>query len=352
MLHQSTTPDTQPTSELTSLSAKYEMPPPTEAYWTTRDGAILRYAYWKAARSERQGSLLFLNGRTEFIEKAIESYAVLVRNGLDLWTLDWRGQGMSERALSDPQKGHVLDYQTYLDDLDQFVREVTDLPERNGKTLMLAHSMGGHIGLRYLHDHPGLFDKAVFLAPMINISVNRTSLRAINRVINLLGFGEAYALGTGRFRPIFENPDDPNDNGTIENYRALLSRYEDLSRDPRTRAEIERYVRDNPALALGGPTSAWLDATFRSINLTLEPGYPESIQTPILLIGGDRDRTVVTVDQKRLAKRLPHSEFRLVKNGGHELLMECPIIRKEVFQAFSSWTGVEIDLIYDESRSA
>jgi len=345
-------PDTPPMSDLISLSAKYDMPRPTEAYWTTRSGAALRYAHWQTAKSTKQGSLLFLNGRTEFIEKAIETYAVLIRSGLDLWTLDWRGQGMSERALADPQKGHVDDYQTYLDDLDQFVREVTDLPERKGKTLMLAHSMGGHIGLRYLHDYPDLFDKAVFLAPMINISVNRASLRAINRFINLLGFGEAYALGTGRFRPIYENPDDPNDNGTIENYRALLSRYEDLSRDPRTRAEIERYVRDNQALALGGPTSAWLDATFRSINMTLEPGYPESIQTPTLLIGGGRDRTVVTSDQERLAERLPHGDFRVVKNGAHELLMECSIIRREVFEAFSKWTGVEINLIRDEDLSA
>jgi lysophospholipase len=341
-----------PLSELVSLSAKHGMARPIEACWTTKDGARLRYAHWQTPKPNRLGSLLFLNGRTEFIEKAIETYAVLVRSGLDLWTLDWRGQGLSERALDDPHKGHVLDYQTYLDDLDEFVRDVTDLPRCDGKRLILAHSMGGHLGLRYLHDHKGLFDKAVFLAPMINIVVNREPLRAINRMINVLGFGESYALGTGRFKPIFENPDDPNDNGTIEDYRRLLSSYEELSRDPRTRAEIERYVRDNQALALGGPTSAWLDATFRSINLTLEPGYPESIQTPILLIGGGRDRTVVNADQERLANRLPHGDFRLIESGGHELLMECPIIRKEVFEAFSAWTGVELELMPDQSLSA
>ena len=86
--------------------------------------------------------------------------------------------------------------------------------------------------------------------------------------------------------------------------------------------------------------------------MTLEPGYPESIQTPILLIGGGRDRTVVTADQKRLAERLPHGNFRLIEEGAHELLMECPVIRKEVFEAFSSWTGVEIESIRDEGRSA
>ncbi|MGI9493840.1 MAG: alpha/beta fold hydrolase, partial [Geminicoccaceae bacterium] len=328
-------PDGSPPSDLVSLSTEHGLPRPMEAYWTTKDVTTLRYAHWQTAKSTRLGSLLFLNGRTDFIEKTIETYAALVRSGLDLWTLDWRGQGLSARALNDPQKGHVLDYQCYLDDLDQFVREVTDLPTQSGKRLMLSHSMGGHIGLRYLHDHPGLIDKAVFLAPMINISVNRESLRAINRMINVLGFGKTYALGTGRFKPIFENPEDPNDNGTIEDYRALLPLYEELSRDPRLRAEAERYVRNNKALALGGPTAAWLDATFRSINLTLKPGYPESIQTPILLIGGGRDQTVMTADQKRLADRLPHGDFRLIESGGHELLMECPVVRQKVFEAFS-----------------
>ena len=352
MTHVPAAPGDPPLSELVSLSTKHGMPRPIEAYRTMKDGTRLRYAHWQTPKSTRQGCLLFLNGRTEFIEKAIETYAVLVRSGLDLWTLDWRGQGLSARALDDPHKGHVLDYQTYLDDLDEFVREVTDLPSCGGKKLILAHSMGGHIGLRYLHDHAGLFDKAVFLAPMINIVVNREPLRAINRMINVLGFGESYALGTGRFKPIFENPDDPRDNGTVEDYRTLLSSYEELSRDPQTRAEVERYVRDNQALALGGPTSAWLDATFRSINLTLAPGYPESIRTPILLIGGGRDRTVVTADQKRLADRLPHGGFRLIESGGHELLMECPTIRKEVFEAFSAWTGVELEMMPDQSLSA
>ena len=331
-----------PSTALIALSEKHGLPRPTESYWTARDGARLRYACWRASASTRRGSLLFLNGRTEFIEKAIESYAIFVQSGLDLWTLDWRGQGMSERALADSHRGHITDYQTYLDDLDRFVRDVTDLQDSRGPRLLLAHSMGGHIGLRYLHDHQDLFDAAVLLAPMIDISVNRAPLRGLNWIITKLGFGESYALGTGRFKPLFENPTDPSDNGTIEDYRKLKPRYEGLSRDPRTRAEIERYVRENQQLALGGPTSAWLDATFRSINLTLAPGYPEAITTPILIMGGHRDRVVITAQQERIAARLPNGQFKWIERGAHELLMECPSIRQEVFDAFSEWTGVEI----------
>lgn len=318
------------------------MPPPTEAFWTTKDGSRLRYAQWESPDRPKQGQLLFLNGRTEFIEKAIESYSVFVRSGLDLWTLDWRGQGLSERALDDPHKGHITDYQLYLDDLDQFVRSIAKLPDNGAKTFILAHSMGGHIGLRYLHDHPGVVDAAVLLAPMIDIAVNRAPLRALNRAINQVGFSEAYALGTGRFKPIFVNPNDPNDNGTVDDYRALLPRYHELSHDPGKRAEVERTIRDNPALAIGGPTSAWLDATFLSINTTLASGYAESVQTPILLIGGGCDQTVVRTQLERMAERLPHGDFHLIEDGAHELLMESHKICQQVYEAFDSWTGVKL----------
>lgn len=334
----------RPKSNLGSLSIQHGLPDPGEAYFTTRDGATLRYAHWKTCRRVREGGVLFLNGRTEFIEKAIETYAILVSSGLDVWTLDWRGQGLSERFLADEHKGHIKDYQTYLDDLDQFLHEITDIPKGQGKRLMLGHSMGGHLGLRYLHDHPGLIEKAVLLAPMIDISVNKAPLRALNRTIVRLGLGETYALGTGRFKPIFENPDDPDDNGTIEDYRLRLARYQDLSRDPGTRAEIERCVRENPALAVGGPTSTWLDATFHSISITWAPGYAEAITTPVLMIGGGRDRTVVRTQQEKMATRLPNGKSRVIERGAHELLMECEGIRREVFQAFSDWMGVEINM--------
>lgn len=335
--------DAPESSALKSLSAQYGMPCPTEAYFRTSDGASLRYAHWQTSASVRRGCLLFLNGRTEFIEKSMETYAVLVQSGLDLWTLDWRGQGLSERALADPQKGHIENYQIYLDDLSQFVQEITDLPGADGQKLLLGHSMGGHLGLRFLHDSPGLIDQAILLAPMIDITVNRFPLPRLNRMLKRLGFAESYALGTGGFKPIFQNPDDPADNGTTKDYQSLIKAYESLSQDPARRAIVEGMVRDNPVLALGGPTSSWLDASFRSIEVTMAKGYAEEIETPVLILGGGRDRTVVNAQLEKMTTRLPKSEFRLVEAGAHELLMETTDIRQEVFDAFGAWTGIELD---------
>ena len=342
------TSDDNDHSLLKALSLKAGLPSPRAGYVTAPDGARLRYAHWRTANEDRQGSVLYVNGRTEFIEKTMDVYGILVRSGLDVWTIDWRGQGRSTRPLADPEKGHVTDYQLFLDDLHRFIEEVTDLsaatdrdPQR-GKQILLAHSMGGHLGLRYLHDRPGLFDAAAFSAPMIDLGVNKALLRWINAAIVGLGFGERYALGTGGFKPVYLNPDDPADNGRLEDYRRLIDRYEELHSDAKKRMEIERIMREDPALPLGGPTAGWLDATFRSINLTWSPGYAEAIETPVLMVGGGRDRVVVTERQKAMAKRLPNGRFDVIDQAAHELLIECDDIRFDFLQKIADFTKVRI----------
>jgi len=330
-------------SALSLLSARHGLPEPDEGFMPTKDGARLRYAHWAASEQGRQGAVLYLNGRTEFIEKTLAAYAILCKSGLDIWTLDWRGQGLSTRSLEDRQKGHITDYQVYLDDLHHFVQTITDLPARRGKTIMLAHSMGGHIGLRYLHDHPGLIDQAVFSAPMIDLSVNKWPLRWLCDTIVRLNLGERYALGTGPFRFVYENPDDPDDNGTVEDYRERLAKFGSLTHDAAKFRTIQGILRAHPDLALGGPTATWLDATFRSLNLTWSPGYAETIETPLLIVGGGRDTVVITARQEAMVQRLAKGKFSVIDDAAHELLVECDDVRTDFLQQLANFTDINID---------
>ncbi|MGI9510257.1 MAG: alpha/beta fold hydrolase [Geminicoccaceae bacterium] len=330
-------------SALAKLSTDNHLPKPEETDLITADGIRLRYACWRAPKESRRGAVLYMNGRTEFIEKTMDTYLLLHRSGFDVWTFDWRGQGLSSRELADPEKGHVADYQHFLDDLHQVVSEVTDLQACSGSKIMLAHSMGGHIGLRYLYDHPGLFDAAVFSAPMIDLAVNRAPLRALNAAIVGLGFGERYALGTKRFRPVHVDPRDPRDNGDIADYRRRIDSFKALGHDAKKRMAIEQRLRDNPALALGGPTAAWLQATFCSINRTWSKGYAEAIETPVLIVSGGRDQVVVGARQAAMAKRLPNGRFHVIEEAAHELLVECDDVRSAFFDVFSDFIGITLE---------
>ena len=106
----------------------------------TPDGASLRFARW-APPLGRKGTVCLFQGRAEFIEKYFETVRDLRARGFAVATLDWRGQGLSDRALRNSRKGYVRDFSAYDIDLDTFIREVV-LPDCPPPFFALAHSMG------------------------------------------------------------------------------------------------------------------------------------------------------------------------------------------------------------------
>ena len=70
---------------------------------TATDGTRLRIGHWPAASASRR--VILCHGRTEFLEKYREVIGELNNRGCDVWSMDWRGQGLSDRMLVNPQKG-------------------------------------------------------------------------------------------------------------------------------------------------------------------------------------------------------------------------------------------------------
>src|SRR6201988_471333 len=86
------------------------------------DGVRLRTARWTPPVATR-GTVALLGGRAEFIEKYFQTIQDLLDRGFAVATMDWRGQGGSQRQLSNPRKGHIDDFSLYERDLDAFVSE-------------------------------------------------------------------------------------------------------------------------------------------------------------------------------------------------------------------------------------
>ena len=55
---------------------------------------------------------------TEYIEKYAHVAEALNAAGYAVASLDWRGQGLSERACDDPMKGHIDRFSEYQADID------------------------------------------------------------------------------------------------------------------------------------------------------------------------------------------------------------------------------------------
>jgi len=83
----------------------------------TPDGVNLRFARWPPPPG-RKGTVLVLQGRAEFIEKYFETVRDLRARGFAVVTFDWRGQGLSDRALSNRHKGYVRSFSNFITDLE------------------------------------------------------------------------------------------------------------------------------------------------------------------------------------------------------------------------------------------
>ena len=131
----------------------------------TPDGVNLRFGRWEPPPG-RKGTVVVLQGRAEYIEKYFETVRDLRARGFAVATFDWRGQGLSDRALADPHKGHVRNFSQYVTDLEAFMHQVV-LPDCPPPIFALGHSMGGAIAIKSCHDGSRWFERVVLTAPMI-----------------------------------------------------------------------------------------------------------------------------------------------------------------------------------------
>lgn len=285
---------------------------------TADDGTRFRVARFGSSSAPR-GTVVILNGRTEFIEKYFEVIRDLLNRGYAIASLDWRGQGMSDRPLDNRHKGHVEDFDHYVSDLRQAITAFVE-PHCPPPYRALCHSMGGNIGLRYLGEFPETFESALFSAPMWGIGKSaRTPLwmRMVGAISHRVGLGAAYIPGGKDYNDTDRSFDDN-----------LLTH--DATRFGRFVAQIDA----EPQLELGAPTFAWARQAVRSMDLIHAPGFVEAIQIPIRICSAGADALVSVEAQRLVADRLENGEQIVVSGSRHELLMEIDDYRDQVFAVF------------------
>ncbi len=287
-----------------------------EAVFLYRDEIRLRAARWPAARGMAvKGTVLLLHGRSEFIEKYFEVIDDLRGRGFEVLTFDWRGQGLSTRELEEWERGHIDDFQEYLDDMN-FIMHSDFAMDLKRPVYMLAHSMGGNIGLRYLHDHPGIVDKAVFCAPMLGIG-----RRMAQPAVRVLA-GGAMIFGRAREEPFVSNPVDPAEEKFFGNPVT--------SDEPRFKA-ARASIKAEPRLGLAGLSWQWTDAALQSIDAIWHPNFARNMNTPSLFIGASKEKLVDATAFARFALASDVSEAAMIEGGLHELMMERDKFRDQFF---------------------
>ena len=286
----------------------------------TPDGVTLRFARW-APPPGRKGTVVVMQGRSEFIEKYFETVRDLRARGFAVATFDWRGQGLSDRALPDRRKGHVRNFSEYATDLDTIMEQVV-LPDCPPPIFALAHSMGGAITVRSCHDGSRWFERVVLSAPMLALPPSPlTRLGApLARFMRMIGRGSAYVPTGG-----------PAAGGS-EDFIGNV-----LTSDPVRFARNAAVLQEEPDLGLGSPTIAWADSALRAMKQFAAPSYPAKIRQPMLMVAAGSDEVVSTAAIEQFGMHLLAGRHLILAGSRHEILQEQDHYRGQFWAAFDAF---------------
>ena len=291
----------------------------------TADGIRLR-AITITPEKAKNGTIIILNGRSEFVERYFETFNDLTKRGYCVASFDWRGQGGSQRLLKNPMRGYVNSFADYDKDLsaimDMLVQKQCPKPY-----YALAHSMGGQLLLRALRNR-NYFTRAVMTGPLLGFHYGRWP----RWVVPILTFTAKYSGFGWLYIPGSKPTSVMQKNQFIGN--VLMS---DKTRWDRDIAILEAH----PQLGLGGPTYSWLRAAMASMNHLHRWPRKKGPTCPTLIVLAGNDRVVNNREARNFVSQVPGFSLIVLTGSEHEILNETNAIRERFWAAFDAFMTPE-----------
>ncbi|MBR9729293.1 alpha/beta fold hydrolase [Shewanella intestini] len=286
----------------------------TQATLLTQDNISLAYAYIRHPNNNK--AVVISNGRVESYLKYQELMYDLYQQGYSVYTLDHRGQGLSQRQTHNPHQGFVKRFEDYVVDLSDFIKQIV-LGQQHQQLNLLAHSMGSTVATLLLAQQPHWFNCAVFSSPMfgIKLPLNANFILWLAKLLDSCQLKEGlyqcnYVLGGKDYSPIkFESNHLSHSRKRYYRFRELFTEY--------------------PKIQLGAPTNHWLleaiEAAEQCVNLS------RSITTPRLILQAEQEKIVCNQAQNRSLNQ--YCQKVVIKNAYHEMFIESDSARNQALTA-------------------
>jgi len=256
-------------------------------FWTAPDGARLALRRTVPTDPPRALVLLF-HGFGDHSGRYAHVAEWLAGRGYAVWALDQRGHGRSPGP-----RGHISRFAQFLADVAALRKRAAG--EVAAPQVLLGHSFGGLVVLRYLETAPQGLAGAVVTSPFIEVALQPPAWK---RVVAKLLAGPAPGLGmsTGL---------DP----------ALLS----------TDAAVGRAAEADPLYHSRMTPAAWREVQAAQVAVMAEA---DRVATPLLFLLAGDDRIVARAASEALARSLPVPPDVVVYDGMyHEILNERDKVR-------------------------
>lgn len=286
-------------------------------YYNPPHGGHLHY---RTILQDRPSPLiLILPGRSEPLIKYDELSYDLFHRGYSIVLLDLRGQGGSIRVLDDPHKGHIDHFDTYLMDLESFLKEVVEeLPKTS--LLSIAHSMGANILSLFVAKHPTSFQRVVLSSPMVEINSELAPAwltQGITWLYNKIGLEDNYIWGGG-----------PPKIGDADHHKKLS---QSAARNAKRIAMEQRH----PEYVVGSATFGWLQASFQMTELLKSQAH--LIDIPVMILLASEDQVVKVQSQTELCMEIPKCRLVVLHGAYHEILHEADRFRDRALESIESF---------------
>lgn len=289
------------------------------AVWIhAEDGVRLRLGLWPLEGA--RGTVLLMPGRTEYIEKYGRVAADLAQRGYAVISVDWRGQGLSDRLGPVRLLGHVRNFKDFQKDVAAIFAALPGLasPSLPLPHCLIAHSMAGAIALRALID--GLPQKAgircaCFSGPMWDIAFaprTRPWAGPVSTLACAVGLGTRFAPGTAGETYV--------SRATFDGNR--------LTTDPDMWDYMRRQIATYPDLSLSGPSMRWLHGALREARAFLTADLPD---LPVHVFLGSEEQIVSQQAMQSLCARWPSATLHVLEGKQHEVLMDDTATRGFIF---------------------
>ncbi|TCP97280.1 lysophospholipase [Cricetibacter osteomyelitidis] len=278
----------------------------------------IAYRHFVHTDNRSQKLVIIVNGRSENILKWTEVAYDFYQQGYDVLAFDHRGQGYSQRLLTDTDKGYLDQFRFYADDMD-IVIETVNAQYQYAQQHIIAHSLGALISTFYLADYPHNIKSAVFSAPFFQFHLNRPLLdEIIVHLMVLFGQGKRYVFGKTAYK-----------QANLDNNELSFCK---------TRMKwMNRINRKYPAIHLGGPTFRWVHLLLNAMKKL--PRAIRKVNIPILILYSEKEKIVSNKNLAKLTALFLHCETKQINHAKHEILFERDHIRelamKEIFQFFN-----------------
>ncbi len=287
-------------------------------------GCRLHYSCWQPELA--RAALLLVPGRIEAGHKYAEFIADALSCGYQVFVLDHRGQGASQRLLSDGQLGYVDNFDDYASDLKLFVDTIIQ-PACSLPLLAVAHSMGGAILARYLQQQSVTAVKAaVFSSPMWGINTSPLPAAIAPLVVKMM-----CAVNGTLSNKLWYLPGQ----GPYQN-RPFLNN--DLSHCAERYQWFRELYQQYPLYQLGGVSWHWLAEALQACTQLKQRRAP---QIPCFLLRGAEDTVIDNRQQLLLWQQWQQQQPLLpavtIAGARHELLTETDEIRALWFTAVNQF---------------